>query len=295
MNDVEEPVAHEAAPAFHFVSKLARDHVKVALSGQGADEPWAGYGRYVGVNLSTVYSRLPVGLTEAVGRLVGRIPLPSERIKRGAAALGERDLVLRFVKIYSFFSSDMKQMLFKGAMRRDLVAAPYAPADAIRHLQREVAHLDPLTQILYMDARLSLPDDLLMVGDKTSMANSIEVRVPYLDRRLVEFVESLPPDLKLRGLTAKYLHKKALLKWLSREDVYRRKKGFANPIGQWLRTSMRPLVEDCLLSRESMISTYFDQDYIRQIVDADRGGRGAFTRHIYLLLSLELWHRTFMR
>lgn len=295
MSDVEEPVAHEAAPAFYFVSRLARDHVKVALSGQGADEPWAGYGRYVGVNLSTIYSRLPVGLTRALDGVIARLPLPLEKVKRGAASLGERDLLMRFVKIYSFFSADMKLQLYKDAMKRDFLAAPYAAADAIRHLQRDVAHLDPLTQILYMDTRLSLPDDLLMVGDKTSMANSIEVRVPFLDRRLVEFIESVPPDLKLRGLTGKYLHKKALLKWLPREDVYRRKKGFANPIGKWLRTTMRPLVEDCLMSGDSMISTYFDPAYIRRIVEADRVGRGDFTRHIYLLLSLELWHRTFMR
>ena len=110
-----------------------------------------------------------------------------------------------------------------------------------------------------------------MVGDKTSMANSIEVRVPFLDRRLVEFIESLPPSLKLRGTTGKFLHKKALLKWLPRSDVYRPKKGFANPIGKWLRTSMRPLVDDCLLSGTSMIARHFDQRAVR----AHRRGRPA--------------------
>ena len=91
------------------------------------------------------------------------------------------------------------------------------------------------------------------------------------------------------------MHKKALLKWLPREDVYRKKKGFANPISQWLRSSMRPLVDDCLLSRDSMIATYFDQGFIRRILERDRQGREHFTRQIYLLLSLELWHRSFMR
>ena len=295
MRDIEEPVGHEAAPAFYFLSKLASGNVKVALTGQGADEPWAGYGRYVGVKLSTMYSRLPTALTQALAAIILRMPLPSERLKRGAVALGERDLLTRFVKIYSFFSGEMKAQLYKDALRSDLLAAPNAPADAIRHLQQQVAHLDPLSQILYIDTRTNLPDDLLMVGDKTSMANSIEVRVPFLDRRLVEFIESLPPGLKLRGMTGKYLHKKALLKWLPNEDVYRPKKGFANPIAKWLRTSMRPLIEDCLLSRDSMIASYFDQAFIRRIVDADRQGRENFTRQIYLLLSLELWHRSFLR
>ena len=295
MHDVEEPVGHEAAPAFYFLSKLAGSRVKVALTGQGADEPWAGYGRYVGVKLSLWYSRLPEALKRTIALLVARMPLPSETLKRGVASLGERDLLMRFVKIYSFFSADMKTQLYRDGLRSDMLALPHAPADAIRHLQQDVAHLDPLSQMLYIDTRSNLPDDLLMVGDKTSMANSLEVRVPFLDRRLVEFIESVPSHLKLRGLTGKYLHKKALLKWLPREDVYRKKKGFANPISQWLRSSMRPLVDDCLLSRDSMIATHFDQGYIRRILEQDRQGRENFTRQIYLLLSLELWHRSFMR
>ena len=295
MHDVEEPVGHEAAPAFYFLSKLAGEHVKVALTGQGADEPWAGYGRYVGVRLSTLYARLPVAMTQALSAFAATTPLPVERLKRGVIALGERDVLMRFVKIYSFFSAEMKAELYRDALKTRLESAAHAPADCIRALQKEVAHLDPLSQMLYIDTRTNLPDDLLMVGDKTSMANSLEVRVPFLDRRLVEFIESLPPGLKLRGTTGKFLHKKALLKWLPRSDVYRQKKGFANPIGRWLRTSMRPLVDDCLLSGTSMIASHFDPAMVRRIVEADRQGKESYTRQVYLLLSLELWHRAFMR
>ena len=142
--------------------------------------------------------------------------------------------------------------------------------------------------------RANLPDDLLMVGDKTSMANSIEVRVPFLDVRLVEFVESLPLHLKLNGLTGKYLHKKALLKWLPRDVVYRKKKGFTHPLSKWFATSMRPMLEDLLLSPDSAMGIYFNQNYIRQILDRHRAGQDDCTRHIYLLLSLELWHRAFI-
>ncbi len=292
MCDVEEPVGHESAPAFYFVSKLAQPHVKVALAGQGADEPWAGYGRHVGVKLSQAYSRLPTVMTRSFAAAASSLPFTSERLRRGVQALSERDLLSRLVKVYSFFTEEMKVRLFKDGVMRQ--TGPFE-SRRIGRLQQDVAHLDPLSQMLYVDTRMSLPDDLLMVGDKTSMANSIELRVPYLDRRLVEFVESLPPQLKLRGLSGKYLHKKALLKWLPARDVYRRKIGFANPIGQWLRTSMRPLVDDCLLSRDSRIARYFDQGYIRRLVEQDRAGRANFTRHIYLLLSLELWHRTFLQ
>ena len=295
MLDLEEPVGHESAAAFYFLSKLASKDVKVALAGQGADEPWAGYHRYLGVKLSTTYSRLPHKLTQAIAACVGAMPGRMERLKRGVASLNEADILTRFTKIYSFFSADMKAQLYRGDLKEKFEAMPFGPKNAIQRLQADVAHLDPLSQMLYIDTRASLPDDLLMVADKTSMANSIEVRVPFLDRRLVEFIESLPSGLKLRGLTGKYLHKKALLKWLPRHDVYRPKKGFASPIAKWLRTSMRPLVEDCLLSRDSMIAAYFDQSYIHQILESDRQGRENFTRQIYLLLSLELWHRSFMR
>jgi asparagine synthase (glutamine-hydrolysing) len=127
------------------------------------------------------------------------------------------------------------------------------------------------------------------------MANSLEVRVPFLDYRLIEFIESLPPNLKLKGLTGKYLHKKALGKWLPRNVIYRKKKGFANPIEHWFRTQMRPFVEEYLLAPDSATALFFDQTYIRQMLELDREGKDQLRRHIYLLVSFELWHRTFMR
>ena len=294
MLDMEEPVGHEAAPAFYFVSKITSERVKVALTGQGADEPWAGYGRYVGVKFSSLYSRLPGVVTRGVGPLLARLPGRMERLKRGLISLGEPDMLTRFTKVYSFFSADMKMSLFKGDLAVRSEAEAYRTKEALRRLQEDVKHLDPVSQMLYVDTRANLPDDLLMVGDKTSMANSIEVRVPFLDVRLVEFVESLPLHLKLNGLTGKYLHKKALLKWLPRDVVYRKKKGFAHPLSKWFATSMRPMLEDLLLSPDSAMGIYFDQNYIRQILDRHRAGQDDCTRHIYLLLSLELWHRAFI-
>ncbi len=295
MGDLEEPVAHEPAAAFYFVSKITRQRVKVALTGQGADEPWAGYDRYVGVKISEWYSRMPKMVTEGMMPLLGRIPGRMERFKRGLASLGEPDVLTRFARIYSFFSADMKRQLFKGPIQERFARDPYGAKEALRRLQSDVRDLDPLTQMLYIDARASLPDDLLMVADKTSMANSLEVRVPFLDYRLVEFIESLPPHLKLRGLTGKYLHKKALQKWLPREVIRRKKKGFAHPIATWLRQSLRYIVDDCLLSSDSSMGQYFDQSYIRQMLERDRSGSENYMRNIYLLVSLELWHRAFLR
>jgi asparagine synthase (glutamine-hydrolysing) len=293
--DIEEPLGNETAAAFYFVSKIAREQVKVALTGQGADEPWAGYDRYLGVKLSTFYSRMPTIVTNQLAPLLARMPGRLERMKRGVASLSEPDVLTRFTKIYSFFSAEMKRQLFKGVLKEQIAGDEFRSREALRRLQTDVQHLDPVTQMLYIDTRASLPDDLLMVGDKTSMANSLEARVPFLDYRLIEFVESLPPGLKLKGVTGKYLHKRALEKWLPKDVVYRKKKGFANPVENWFRSTMRPFVEECLLSSDSAMGRFFDQEYIRQMLEADREGKDQFRRHIYLLVSFELWHRAFIR
>ena len=293
--DLEEPVGNETAAAFYFVSKITSGKVKVALTGQGADEPWAGYDRYLGVKLSGWYSRLPSMVTEPLASLVARIPGRFERLKRGVLSLSEQDMLTRFAKVYSFFSEEMKHKLFQGPLKDQIAGDGYGSKQALAHLQGDVNHLDPVTQMLYIDTRASLPDDLLMVGDKTSMANSLEARVPFLDYRLIEFIESLPPQLKLNGFTGKYLHKRALEKWLPKDVVYRKKKGFENPIEHWFRTRMRSFVEEYLLAPDSASAQFFDQAYIRSMLDLDREGREQLRRHIYLLVSFEMWHRAFIR
>jgi asparagine synthase (glutamine-hydrolysing) len=148
--------------------------------------------------------------------------------------------------------------------------------------------------MLYIDTRSNLPDDLLMVGDKMSMANSLEARVPFLDYRLIEFIERLPAKLKLNGFTGKYLHKKAAEKWLPADRVWQKKKGFANPVEDWFRGRMKTFVDECLLSPDAGVARYFDQAYIRHLLERDRSGAEQLRRHIYLLVSFELWHRRFI-
>lgn len=293
MGDLEEPVGNETAAAFYFVARMAARRVKVALTGQGADEPWAGYKRYVGMKLSEVYSRLPRALTRGGEKLLGAVPGRLERARRGSSALAEPDMLTRFAKVYSFFNADLKNRLYRGALRGPFEQDPFGTRFALARLQGDVRDLDPVSQMLYVDTRANLPDDLLMVSDKTSMACSLEARVPFLDYRLVEFVESLPPGMKLRGWKGKYLHKEACRKWLPDSVVYRRKKGFANPIENWFRVGMRDFVDDCLLSSSSSIQQYFEPRVLQEMLAADREGRDQFRRHIYLLVSLELWHRRF--
>jgi asparagine synthase (glutamine-hydrolysing) len=289
--DLEEPVGNESAAAFYFVSLIASKKVKVALSGQGADEPWAGYNRHIGVKLSNMYSRMPGYFTERIlKKLVFAFPR-NELLKRGVTALHEPDLLRRFEKIYSFYSEEMKGRLFQDWVKEILRKNN---EDPLRRLQADVLDLDPLSQMLYIDTRANLPDDLLMVGDKTSMANSIEARVPYLDYRLVEFIESLPPDLKLNRFRGKYLHKKALEKWLPHSVVYREKKGFSNPVDKWLRGRLANFINDHLLGESSSTREYFDGKYVRELIARHRSGQEDYMRHLNLLVSFELWHKSFI-
>jgi asparagine synthase (glutamine-hydrolysing) len=294
MWDLEEPVGNETAAAFYFVSHITSKHVKVALTGQGADEPWAGYGRYLGMKLSSFYSKLPSTLTRHILSPIGQHLIKQEQLKRGLMSLHEKDILTRLVSIYSFFSPAMKRKLFKPWVLEQISANGLEARKALSARQAEVADLDPLTQMLYMDTRTNLPDDLLMVGDKTSMANSLEVRVPFLDYRIIEFIETLPPNLKLRGFSGKYLHKKAAGKWLPKEVVYRKKKGFANPIDKWLRTSMKSFVNECLLSESAGVNQFFNRQFIQDTLKRHERDEAEHLRHIYLLMSFELWHRQFI-
>lgn len=292
--DIEEPVGNETAAAFYFVSLITSRQVKVALTGQGADEPWGGYNRYLGVKFSELYSRLPEVLTKGLLSKLGDRWVRKEKWKRGLTSLYEKNVLTRLINVYSFFSPAMKSRLFQPWIKEIISSNGVEAARALQHWQADVQDLDALTQALYIDTRTNLPDDLLMVGDKTSMANSLELRVPFLDYRLVEFIETLPGNLKIRGLTGKYLHKKAVEKWLPKEVVYRKKKGFANPVNKWLRTCMHPFVNEHLLSEKAAVNYYFNRDFIRETIEKNERRQQNYMRHIYLLLSFELWHRQFI-
>ncbi len=292
--DIEEPVGNETAAAFFFVSKMASEKVKVALTGQGADEPWAGYHRYIGVRLSTLYSRLPRFLTRPLGEMIYLLPR-NERLKRGVDSLGERDVLTRFTKIYSFFNQNLKDRLFQDWVKEEMGYDRWDPREALAPMQEKVRDMDPLSQMLFLDTRTNLPDDLLMVNDKTSMANSLEARVPFLDYRLVEFIETLPPHLKLKGLRGKYLHKKAVASWLPKGWTRKKKKGFANPITKWFRGKMGSYVEECFRAPDSALNTYFRPETLNRILTLHREKKEEYIRHIDLLISFELWHRRFVR
>jgi asparagine synthase (glutamine-hydrolysing) len=156
---------------------------------------------------------------------------------------------------------------------------------------RRAGPLDPLLRVQYVDMKTYLPDDILVKVDRASMANSLEVRAPLLDHHLMEFAASIPGTLKLRGRTGKYVLKRAAARILPEALVYRKKMGFSIPIDHWLRTSLKPMATDLLLSPGARITRYLDSACIRRMWDQHQKSWKNYGTHLWLLLTLEAWHR----
>ncbi|MBX5469677.1 MAG: asparagine synthase (glutamine-hydrolyzing) [Thermoleophilaceae bacterium] len=286
---LEEPVAATSAPAVRFVAELMRPRVPVALSGQGADEPLAGYGRHFGVDLAGRLRRLGP-LPRLAARLAGRTG--SQQLRRGLESLAARGDTELLMTAYQVLSPQMKARVYTPELAAALRGA--RPERALERLRGRVADRDPLTQVLYVDTRLSLPDELLMIADKMSMAESVELRVPFLDEDLVALVESMHPRVKLRGREGKSIHKQAMLRLLPREIVERRKVGWETPLDRWLRRELRPLLDDVLLGDGGLCAELFDRAALRDLIEEHAVGRHDRTRELFCLLSLGLWHRAFV-
>ncbi|MGE3777339.1 MAG: asparagine synthase (glutamine-hydrolyzing), partial [Pirellulaceae bacterium] len=238
---LDQPIADQATVATFLVARLARQHVKMVLTGEGGDELFAGYARYAGEQFSPWFRWLPPGMGSLLRR--GTAYLPGlRRGKIAIQALTQADEATRFAHWFPMFTDEARSELF-GARGVEAVV----PAASV--FSAELARCDataPLDRMLHVDTSLWLPDYLLLRGDKLTMAHSLEARVPLLDHRLVEFAARLPVDAKLRGRTRKYLLKRVASRFLPAEIVHRRKQGFPIPIDRWLRREARPLMRDLL-------------------------------------------------
>jgi asparagine synthase (glutamine-hydrolysing) len=262
------------------------------LSGQGADEPLAGYDRYKGELLSTVYRRIPALGQNLLEPIVERFS-PKEKLKRAVRALGESDDIRRAIRIYAVLQEEDKQRI----LRPELVLEENVDAP-VRRLHAEVPHLTPLGRMLYTDTRLWLVDDLLLVADKLSMAHGLELRTPFLDHHLVELIETMPDDQKLRvgisGFTTKCVHRRAMARRLPRAILDRKKRGFTNPLDVWLRRELRGLVEERLLDPGARLYSVLRPEGVRSLVEDHDRERTDRRRQLFLLLTLDAWMRAFL-
>jgi asparagine synthase (glutamine-hydrolysing) len=282
-------LADPSSIPLHFVSKLASEHVKVVLSGEGADECLAGYGIYSKMlALDRIYRNIP-GLGR-LARTLARIT-PGERLRRYLSLSGQ-PLEQGYRGVCRGFGAE--------ALRR-LIGE-----DRIRRSDRQVGEIfgghfesvrraSPLNRMLYVDAKIWLPDDLLLKADKMTMANGLELRVPFLDHKLVEFTATLPDDTKLNADGGKSLLRKAMRDVLPQAILDRPKKGFPIPIASWLRGPLRQFTRDHLLSRGSACNSYMDYGAITRIVEEHEEGRSDRSQEIWTLLVFQFWHQQFIQ
>jgi asparagine synthase (glutamine-hydrolysing) len=292
---MEEPVCEPPAIALYYVSKLAREHVTVLLSGEGGDEAFAGYSNYR--NLVWL-ERMKRGGSVLNNALAGGMSLAnslfnSQRLAKYVPLMSDR-----FPDYYYSRTSNPHRTTGNGL--GGVYSANFLSAvdrehsiEPLRTLQTHVRGQNTLDAMLYIDTKTWLPDDLLIKADKMTMANSIELRVPLLDHRVLEFAASLPPRLKLKGYNTKYILKKALSKRIPAEIRNRKKAGFPVPYGSWLRNELRSVVWDVLTDGRTISRGYFRRDAIEHMLRANLNGTD-FSKEIFSLLNLELWQRTFL-
>ncbi|MBI4421622.1 MAG: asparagine synthase (glutamine-hydrolyzing) [Gemmatimonadetes bacterium] len=287
---LDEPFADSSAIPTYFVSMTAREHVTVALSGDGGDELFAGYARH---RLEVLEHTLRRGAGTVGGRTLARAAALAPDGTKGRnmllnlARAPEEACARKF--FFSPHAPNLKTTLYTPWFRAATAACdPLAP---FKHAYRAARSTDPLSRILYVDLKTYLADDILSKVDRMSMAHSLEVRAPLLDHKLVEFVAGLHPRWKLRGRTTKVLLRAALDGTVPPHAVDRKKHGFVSPIGPWLRTALASYVEETICSPRARSRGYFAPDAVRRLWDAHRTGRANFEHEIWMLLVLEVWHR----
>lgn len=293
---MDEPVADPAIITSYLICRSAREKLTVLLSGMGGDEVFAGYPRHAAVRIAEAYNLIPSFLSRPVvdalpGARPGRFTALFRNTKKLArsAALPARE---RYLGFGTYFTEHEKRELYSGALASDSREFD-AYAEHQRHFDR-VAGEDFVNQMLYVDMKTFLPCMNLTYTDKTSMASSMEVRVPLLDHELVELAARIPAGLKLKGLTRKYILKRAAEAWLPREIVHRKKAGFSAPIRAWLVRDLREVVEDLLSESNVRNRGYFEYAHVRRLIDDNLSGREDNSLKVFQLLTLELWHRAFI-
>lgn len=290
-----EPFADPAALPTFQLAELTRRHVTVALSGDGGDESFAGYRRYWQLARTRPADALPLGVRQRIAAAAARIAggIEGRAVLPRGARLADRLAMppaRRYADLFRYFREADRRRVYTPefwALVRD--------SDPLEHVERSWAEhpgLATVDRLMAVDLDTYLPDDLLAKVDVTSMANSLEVRSPLLDRRVIEFAGSLPVDLKVAGTAGKVVLREAARAWLPDEILDRPKQGFAVPIGDWLRTGpMRNLPEDVLLDPKSVERGIFRADAIRCLIGEHRAGRDR-SAQLWAMVNLELWFRT---
>ena len=288
----DEPFADSSAVPTYYVSKAARELVTVALSGDGGDELWAGYARHRVEHWEQRVRKSLGPAARAAGVLARALPLSVKGARALRHLAARPDDAYAIKHAYGMFEADAKQRLYSGDF-----SSAVQRADAFasfREAYRQCASPDPLDKALYVDARTYMIDDVLTKVDRMSMAVSLEAREPLLDHRLLEFAARVPISLKLKNGRGKYLLRRLLERRVPRSITERGKRGFAAPIGDWLRGPLAGMTEALLLDGRLRDRGIFNQREVARLWEEHRSRRAEHPHRLWQLVMLELWFRQFI-
>ena len=284
---MDEPVAESAAISLYHISKLAREHVTVVLSGEGADELFAGYTIYIYMWLLEHYRRVPASVRFLLNALLKRMGDKWAKY----AALSKLPLEQRYLGV-SLYETNEKDILYTDGFRSELAGT--SPLDTIDTIYTQTCNWSPLNRMLALDMQTWLPDDLLIKADRMSMANSLELRVPFLDHTVVEYAATLPPRLKVKLLVKKYILKRLLRNVLPKKILRRRKMGFPTPLAVMFRADLSEYVKAILTDNMTQQRGIFDIKRVSQMIDDHEAGRADYHKTLWQMLVLEEWFRVFV-
>lgn len=287
---LDEPFGDSSAVPTYYVCRAARQHVTVALSGDGGDEVFAGYTRYLEMNRYRQMEHIPNWIKRDMIRPLVRVlpfTLPGWNY---LYALGDmRNGRLPWgLGIYPYIQERLYTPDFQGQLKD---CDPFEPTERVLN---NVPHLDPISRYQHLDTLQYLPADILTKVDRMSMANSLEVRSPLLDYTLVEYVATLPVSFKLRNGVSKYIFRKLCSRLIPSSVLRKRKQGFAIPKNRWFQNELRTFSEEILLDSKTLARGYFRKDTLKQLLEHHATGQRDYSTWIWCLVILEMWFRIFL-
>ncbi|MGI8555679.1 MAG: asparagine synthase (glutamine-hydrolyzing), partial [Pyrinomonadaceae bacterium] len=289
----DEPFADTSALPTFMVSKMAREFVTVALSGDGGDELFAGYTRYVTDKKRRGLANLPKSVREHFLKNLGA-KLPHGFKGKNYLYNISLDSIDRYIDIISYFNQPRKNLLYTTDFQAKLDGAAGAGERLFREIAERAGGGNPVDKLLYLDSKTYLPGDILTKVDRMSMAASLEARVPLLDHKLIEFVTQIPSELKLKGWQTKYIFRQAVRGLVPDAILDRPKQGFGVPIGEWINSQLRTRIHETLREKRTLERGYFEKSYIETLLDEHSRKRRDHSDMLWILWMLELWHRKYM-
>jgi len=288
---LEEPVATSSIVPMYFLCEKTREHVKVALMGQGPDELFGGYKRHLGIQYGSILRSVPSPLVNLASNFANHITR-NEAIRRAFHSLNDKERISRYVNVFSLLPGrEIDNLFYPGLLSQNSDELLYSCWKDFLPL---IENTDELGGFQAIEIRSSLPDELLMYADKLSMNHSLEVRLPYLDKEIIEYVERLSSHFKVRYFKTKWLHRRVCSRIMPKDLINRRKKGFAtNVVDAWFKDSLSKYFDDILSDGESLIYGMLKRDSVLPLLREHKNGRSDYHKILFSLIVLEMWMREF--